>query len=284
MKPTSIQAAAIPILIQSTKTNDDVLVQAPTGSGKTLVYLAPLINHLLKFRIQREDGTYAIIMAPTRELCMQIYNVLIILCNHFHWIIPGIVIGGEKKKSEKARLRRGVNILIGTPGRLLDHINNTSSFRTDHLMWIILDEADRLLDMGFEKDVIFIIKTLKEKIVSSNASLSILKNNENYENLNHQNLNQYLIHVPHSGKVHTVLLSATLHEGVQRLANISLNNYKFVSVDSSNNKDIKKENQLLPIKENFHIPEQLSQYYIIVPCKKRLITLAAFLHLKAIER
>ena len=71
----------------------------------------------------------------------------------FTWIVPGYLVGGEKRKAEKARLRKGITVLIGTPGRLLDHIEHTKALKLDKVDWLVLDEADRLLDMGYEKDV-----------------------------------------------------------------------------------------------------------------------------------
>ena len=71
----------------------------------------------------------------------------------FTWVVPGYLIGGEKKKSEKARIRRGMNVLISTPGRLLDHLSSTKNLNLGRLHWLVMDEADRLLDMGYEKDV-----------------------------------------------------------------------------------------------------------------------------------
>ena len=76
----------------------------------------------------------------------------------FIWLVPGSLSGGERRKSEKARLRRGVAILVCTPGRLLDHLKATKCFRRELLRWLVLDEADRLLDMGFEKQVHFTLK------------------------------------------------------------------------------------------------------------------------------
>ena len=71
----------------------------------------------------------------------------------FTWVVPGYLIGGEKKKSEKARIRKGMNILISTPGRLLDHLSSTKNLNLGRLHWLVMDEADRLFDMGYEKDV-----------------------------------------------------------------------------------------------------------------------------------
>jgi ATP-dependent RNA helicase DDX31/DBP7 len=100
-------------------------VKAKTGSGKTLAYLVPVVQLLYDMRIKREEGAYALVLAPTRELCLQINEVLTKLVKPFHWLVPGTVLGGEKKKSEKARLRKGVTILVCTPGRLLDHLQTT---------------------------------------------------------------------------------------------------------------------------------------------------------------
>lgn len=78
-------------------------------------------------------------------------KVLTRVVRPFIWLVPGSISGGERRKSEKARLRKGVTILVCTPGRLLDHLKTTKCFRRDSMRWLILDEADRLLDMGFEK-------------------------------------------------------------------------------------------------------------------------------------
>ena len=90
-------------------------------------------------------------MAPTRELAQQIYSVLESLCRGCNWIVPGIVTGGEKKKSEKARIRKGINILVATPGRLADHIDNTESLDLSEVRWVVMDEGDRLMELGFEE-------------------------------------------------------------------------------------------------------------------------------------
>lgn len=76
-----------------------------------------------------------------------------LLSQPFTWIVPGYLVGGEKRKAEKARLRKGCNILIGTPGRLLDHIRHTEALKLDDVKHFVLDEADRMLDAGYEKDI-----------------------------------------------------------------------------------------------------------------------------------
>ena len=148
--PTPVQAAVIPALLAGR----DALVRAPTGSGKTLAYLVPLVDALASGpRMPRSAGTRALILLPTRELATQVGSVLGALLRRYAWLVGGTLGGGENRAHEKARLRKGVAILSATPGRLLDHLNNTSSFVTAACAWLVLDEADRLLDLGFEATV-----------------------------------------------------------------------------------------------------------------------------------
>uniref|UniRef100_A0A8C5P1U0 ATP-dependent RNA helicase n=1 Tax=Jaculus jaculus TaxID=51337 RepID=A0A8C5P1U0_JACJA len=216
---TSVQKQSIPVLLEGR----DALVRSQTGSGKTLAYCIPVVQSLqaLESKIQRSDGPYALVLVPTRE--------------PFTWIVPGVLMGGEKRKSEKARLRKGINILISTPGRLVDHIKSTKNIHFSRIQWLILDEADRILDMGFEKDITVILNAI------------------NAECQKRQN----------------VLLSATLTEGVTRLADISLQDPVSISVLDKND----DHNQL----DSFAIPESLDQLVTLVPSKLRLVCLAAFI-------
>lgn len=145
---TNVQSVVIPSLLEKRR---NILLKSQTGSGKTLTYLVPIVNDLMRLgskALSRSDGSRALIIAPTRELCSQIAEVLTKLTQCCVWVVGGSITGGEKKKSEKARLRKGVVILVATPGRLLDHVKTTESFNLTKLRWIVLDEADRLLDMG----------------------------------------------------------------------------------------------------------------------------------------
>ncbi|GIL86757.1 hypothetical protein Vretifemale_14993, partial [Volvox reticuliferus] len=148
VSPTPIQRSVLPVLMAGR----DALVKAQTGSGKTLSYLLPIINDLQaqQPRITRAEGTFALMLAPTRELCIQVYDVATALLKRYHWLVPGLLIGGENRQHEKARLRKGMAVLVASPGRLLDHLESTAAFKTSNLRWLVLDEADRLLDLGFE--------------------------------------------------------------------------------------------------------------------------------------
>lgn len=144
---TNIQALTVPITVQS---RQNILMKSQTGSGKTLAYLLPVFHELMTLDppVTRESGTRVLVIAPTRELCSQITDILFKLTKSAIRIVVGSISGGEKRKSEKARLRKGVSILVSTPGRLLDHLKQTESFQLTQLSWVILDEIDRLLDMG----------------------------------------------------------------------------------------------------------------------------------------
>lgn len=142
-KPTHVQAEAVPAVLAG----GDVLIRAETGSGKTLAYLLPIVHMLIERsrveKVSREDGTLALLLAPTRELAVQTLDVLSALCRPLPWVVCGAVVGGEKRKSEKARLRKGVTALVATPGRLDDHLTHTASLKVSRTRVIVLDEADR---------------------------------------------------------------------------------------------------------------------------------------------
>ncbi|KAL8174719.1 UNVERIFIED_CONTAM: ATP-dependent RNA helicase, partial [Gekko kuhli] len=223
---------------------------------KTLAYGIPLIQSLQRMepKIKRSDGPYAIVLVPTRELALQSFQTIQRLLKPFTWIVPGVLMGGEKKKSEKARLRKGINILIATPGRLVDHINSTKCIHFHRVRWLILDEADRILDQGFEKAVAAILNAI------------------NADNEKRQN----------------VLLSATLTDGVARLADISLRDPVCISVVEDVGGSCTPKAEACPTGVvgalpanmecgSFAVPEKLQQHVAVVPSKLRLVTLAAFI-------
>ena len=113
--PTGIQKSAIPLILSG----KDVLAQSPTGSGKTVAYVSPIVQMLKQrsVRVSRSEGTLAIIIVPTRELSLQVFQVCSRLFKDFYWIVPGTIMGGEKRTREKARLRKGINVLTCTPGK-----------------------------------------------------------------------------------------------------------------------------------------------------------------------
>jgi ATP-dependent RNA helicase DDX18/HAS1 len=155
---TEIQRRAIPPLMAG----KDVLGAAKTGSGKTLAFLIPAIEMLSAMRFKPRNGTGVIIVSPTRELALQIFGVARELMEK-HSQTFGIVIGGSNRRAEAEKLVKGVNLLIATPGRLLDHLHNTQGFVFKNLKALIIDEADRILEVGFEDEMRSIIKILPKE-------------------------------------------------------------------------------------------------------------------------
>lgn len=154
VKLTEIQRDSIPVSLK----NQDVLAAAKTGSGKTLAFLVPVLEKLYRERWTEYDGLGALIISPTRELAMQIYEVLTKIGGHQSFS-AGLVIGGKDVKFELERISR-INILIGTPGRILQHMDQAVGLNTDNLQMLVLDEADRCLDMGFKKTLDAIVGNL----------------------------------------------------------------------------------------------------------------------------
>lgn len=259
--PTSIQKNTIPQLIEG---DDDAFLQAQTGSGKTLAYLLPIVQRILNLTrkddgggtgvdINRNSGLFAIVLAPTRELCKQISVVLEKLLRCSPWIVSTSVMGGESKHSEKARIRKGCNILIATPGRLTDHLDNTQTLDVGTVRWLVLDEGDRMMEMGFEQDLKKIVTAVRK------------------EPLKHTNKDGVVLDVAMPKRRVTVLCSATMKSNVTRLGEISLQDAILIT-GSKDGKEEDKQDETV-----FAAPAQLKQTYLVVPSKLRLVTLIAFL-------
>lgn len=139
----------------------DVLGAAKTGSGKTLAFLIPAIEILSALRFKPRNGTGVIVVSPTRELALQIFGVARELMKYQSQTY-GIVIGGANRRAEAEKLSKGVNLLIATPGRLLDHLMNTP-FVFKNLKSLVIDEADRILEVGFEDEIRQIVKILSNE-------------------------------------------------------------------------------------------------------------------------
>ncbi|RUS90463.1 hypothetical protein EGW08_001804 [Elysia chlorotica] len=155
---TEIQHKSIPYLLEGR----DLMGAAKTGSGKTLAFLIPAVELIYKCHFMPRNGTGVIIISPTRELSMQTFGVLKELLKYHHHTY-GLVMGGTNRGDEAKKLAKGINILVATPGRLLDHLQNTKDFMYKNLQCLIIDEADRILDMGFEEEMKQIIQLLPKK-------------------------------------------------------------------------------------------------------------------------
>ncbi|MFT5015117.1 MAG: ATP-dependent RNA helicase SrmB [Patiriisocius sp.] len=144
---TEVQSNAIPAVLEGR----DVMVSAKTGSGKTAAFLLPMLDHMLRVDVSRGSGTRGLILLPTRELALQTVKTFEALAK-FTPITCGIVIGGEAYKYQIASLRKNPEVIIATPGRLVEHLEKGSIDFKD-LEFLVLDEADRMLDMGFTEDM-----------------------------------------------------------------------------------------------------------------------------------
>ncbi|PCH43621.1 DEAD-domain-containing protein, partial [Wolfiporia cocos MD-104 SS10] len=296
-KPTSIQRAALPVLLSSTSqdtSSRDVFIQSQTGSGKTLSFLLPIIQDLLPLSslsyIDRSIGTLAVIIAPTRELAKQISDVLEALLRLrlrpqdeseesadtaprlTRWLVSGLLTGGATRTHEKARLRKGVPILVSTPGRLLDHLQNTASFNVGKCRWLVLDEADRLMELGFEETIEGILRGLDGRRRLAVQAVEEGKSTEvggwDWER-----------------RRRTVLCSATIKEDVQKLAGTTLKDPIVIKATETDLPAKPADNMAqtdpalssAPETQKFIPPSQLSQKYVVVPLKLRLVTLVALL-------
>ncbi|KAJ0966154.1 hypothetical protein J5N97_027292 [Dioscorea zingiberensis] len=187
---SEIQRASLP----HTLSGRDVLGAAKTGSGKTLAFIIPVIERLYRARWGPEDGVGCIIISPTKELAGQLFEELKFVGKH-HSLSAGLLIGGRKDvDAEKERVNY-LNLLVCTPGRLLQHMNETPNFECSDLQILVLDEADRILDAGFKYEVDAIISQLPK----------------------HRQ---------------TLLFSATQTKSVKDLARLSLKDPEYISVHS----------------------------------------------------
>ncbi|XP_034123690.1 probable ATP-dependent RNA helicase CG8611 isoform X2 [Drosophila guanche] len=268
---TTVQQKTIPHVLSG----KDVLVRSQTGSGKTLAYALPLVEKLQAQvpHIKRTDGVVALIIVPTRELVVQTYELLQKLLKPYTWIVPGSLLGGESRKSEKARLRKGINVLVGTPGRLVDHLLHTASFKLFRLQFLVLDEADRLLELGYERDVKQLVEAIDKHRLEAKAEDEKLP------------------------QLQRLLLSATLTAQVQELAGLALSDPLYIdNSDEAASAALKSkegyqkdsiEAQLEPddglgeyqedVTGVLSIPEHLHLSYIVVPAKLRLVALSSLL-------
>lgn len=255
-------------------------------------FLLPIIQDLLPLStlsyIDRSIGTLAIIIAPTRELAKQISDVLEALlklrlrpedespddpnssARLTRWLVSGLLTGGATRTHEKARLRKGLPFIVSTPGRLLDHLQNTASFNVGKCRWLVLDEADRLMELGFEETITGIIKGLDGRRKLAMQAMQEGKSTEvggwDWER-----------------RRRTVLCSATIREDVQKLAGTALIHPLMIKAsefdkplrdtDATGSGDV----PAAAASQKFTPPTQLSQKYVVVPLKLRLVALVALL-------
>ena len=152
--PTKVQQEAIPPLLQWR----DVIAKAPTGTGKTFAFGIPMLEHI----DTEEPGVQGLILAPTRELALQIGEELRGLLTYYKDIRVAVLYGGQRMEPQLKALKSKPQVIVATPGRLMDHYNR-KNIRFDKIQTVILDEADRMLDMGFFDDVTAILNRIKNR-------------------------------------------------------------------------------------------------------------------------
>uniref|UniRef100_A0A6P4F8J6 ATP-dependent RNA helicase n=1 Tax=Drosophila rhopaloa TaxID=1041015 RepID=A0A6P4F8J6_DRORH len=237
--PTQVQRESIgPALL-----GKDVLGAAVTGSGKTLAFLIPVLEHLFMNKWSRTDGVGAIIISPTRELAYQIFETLKKVGKH-HDFSAGLIIGGKNLKFERTRMDQ-CNILICTPGRLLQHMDENPLFNTSTMEVLVLDEADRCLDMGFQKALNSII--------------------ENFPPVRQ-----------------TLLFSATQTNTVQDLARLNLKDPVYVGYGEAKSGEETSSSMKGPSTAVLALPELLQQSYVVLNLEDKITMLWSFIknHLK----
>ena len=205
--PTPIQSQSIPISLEG----KDVLGTAQTGTGKTLAFTIPMLNKLLK-----NKQAMALIICPTRELATQVMETVLKLNIREIGIGNALLIGGESMQKQLRQLKKGARIIVGTPGRINDHIER-KSLNLSRVNYLVLDETDRMLDMGFTPQIEVILKFIPK---------------------DHQ----------------TLLFSATLPENILKISQKYLNNPERVSVGSLSTpiEKIKQETFQLTADKKYH--------------------------------
>lgn len=191
--PTPIQKESIPVILN----HKDVLAAAQTGTGKTAAFTLPLLEKMSQKPNKKGQKSYikALILAPTRELALQVSENIQTYSKYLS-LKTAVIFGGVGISPQKASLRKGVDIVIATPGRLLDHMSQ-KTIDLSRVEFLVLDEADRMLDMGFIHDI--------KKVVAS---------------------------IPN--KRQTLLFSATFSPEIKKLSNSFLDNPKLIEVARSN--------------------------------------------------
>lgn len=246
-EPTPIQRQAIPIAIKKR----DLIGMAETGSGKTLAFLLPIFQYIMNLpRLNSEnalDGPYALILAPTRELAQQIEKVAQKFASHLGYQCVAIV-GGQSVAEQSMKLRRGAEIVIATPGRLKDCLEQ-HVLVLNQCYSVVLDEADRMIDLNFEEDLQFILKSLPSSNAKPDSELA-----EDPTFLSKHRFRQM------------TMFSATMPPSVERLAKLYLRKPAVVIVGEAGQvvdrieqnieiiSDSEKPSRLISILEEFDAP------------------------------
>ncbi|OAG29602.1 ATP-dependent RNA helicase DDX1/DBP4 [Nematocida displodere] len=156
-EPTLVQKKIVPLAL----TKRSIVCSAKTGSGKTLAFVIPVLQRLLSAKWEREDGLGALVITPTRELAFQIFEVFQSVGKYTN-LSGGLLIGGRNAEKEKDKVAM-LNVVVCTPGRLLEHLESVWNFSGDNLEVLVIDEADKLMEMGFKQSIDRILEYITKK-------------------------------------------------------------------------------------------------------------------------
>ena len=160
---TSIQELVIPVMIEG----KDLIVQAQTGTGKTFAFAIPIIEKVIE-----DGGTQSLVLCPTRELALQVYGEFLKLLKFYPKINISPIVGGESYERQFKSLNRNSEIIVGTPGRIIDHLNR-KTINLNKLTMITFDEADEMLKMGFKEEIETILSNVSSEIQTTLFSATI---------------------------------------------------------------------------------------------------------------
>ena len=243
----------------------DILGASKTGSGKTLCFLIPILENLYRDGFIKDEGLGALILLPTRELAIQVFEVINKIGKHHNYSV-GLVIGGNDYEKEKYVVNN-MNILIGTPGRILQHMAESYMFTADNLKILVIDEADRILDEGFEDELIKIINYLPKNRQTLLFSATLTRNLKRLVKI-HMRSPEY-INISNTDNVLNSIENINKNElSIMKIKNDDNNNA------NTNNKNILNNTTNL---NDLIIPKNLNQYYTIVEPEERVNVLYSFL-------
>lgn len=254
-KMTPIQRASLPHSLY----NRDIIGSSKTGSGKTFSFVIPVLEKLYLNKWSSIDGVGALIILPTRELAIQVFEVFRVI-GKYHDFSLGLVIGGNNLEKEKSTLYH-INILIGTPGRIIQHITETPYFTLDNLQILVVDEADRILDEGFEKELNEIITYLPTNRQTLLFSATITKTIKSLAKMN--------LKCPEKISINNIENLMSLSETIETNDKLSRININIKDDKEKNNKSDS---------ENLITPKNLHQFYTKVNPEDKLNVLYSFLN------
>lgn len=210
-KPSPIQSATIPIALLG----KDIIAGAVTGSGKTAAFMIPIIERLL-YKPAKIASTRVIVLTPTRELAIQVSDVAKNLGKYVSGLTFGLAVGGLNLRQQEQTLKARPDIVVATPGRFIDHVRNSASFNVDSVEVLVIDEADRMLEEGFQEE-----------------------------------LNEIMTLLP--SKRQTLLFSATMNSKIKQLVSLSLKRPVRVMIDPPKQTAVKLVQEFVRIRKRDHL-------------------------------